>query len=88
MDGLEQIWKLQEEVSKAEALLEEAIEEYSKGFSHREDLVQITTKSGNYYKATILHNDNLELIKALIYEENIEALVNLTEDRMCLVIGR
>lgn len=88
MDGIEQIWKLQEEVSKAKALLEEAIEEYSKGFSHREDLVQITTKSGKSYKATILHNDNLEQIKDLIYEENIEALVNLTEDRMCLVIGR
>lgn len=68
--------------------LADEIDSYSKGFSHMEELIEVSTKSGNTYKATILHNDNLELIKSLIYDENIEALVNLTAEYNCLVVRR
>ena len=84
----EMIANLKEELANLNSQLDEEIDSYSKGFSHIEELVEVSTKSGNTYKATILHNDNLELIKSLIYDENIEALVNLTKEYNCLVIGR
>ena len=78
----------EKELVNLNSQLNEKIDSYSKGFSHMEELIEVTTKSGNTYKATILHNDNLELIKALIYDEDIEAIVNLTEEYNCLIVRR
>ena len=76
------------ELANLNSQLNDEIDSFSKGFSHIEELIEVSTKSGNTYKATILHNDNLELIKALIYDEDIDALVGLTEEYNCLVVRR